>query len=1054
MQPQLILLRDPAGILGREVHQLDTERTLQQQIEAAMPGGGAECELIINAERVDPHTDPRLDEPPRAGDVVVVAHRPAGDPITWIAIVSALLAVASYAAIPKPNETPTATDSPNNRLTGQSNVARAYQAIPDVYGRRRVWPDLIQPSDVRYIGNVKVVTEWLCVSRGAGDITGVKFADTPLDDIRGASWQAFAPGQGFELSPGVVGPSIPAPPVPTPPIGVPAGYPEALTTRLLDVSETFAVPSANGVDLAAPGQDFDAISCGPVTGFFESGGTSTFEFEDGPQFDILRASTLPLTISSAQFSRFVPPFTSVIRNGTLTDIAPSSPGRVNLVFTLNAPVGFGGLGFFCSVVPDGTPQSNSSGEYTLPIADANRIRWNMAFPRGLRGSVSVLVEWWKIDAAGAEIIGTRESLLQAYPRNSFDAQFFTNEVEPAGGAGRYKIKFTRLSALDADGNGAATLEDVFAVRNFPIRDLVAQGVTVIRVETRATTQTTGIRERKFNLVWQRRVRALDADTLSASRNAFRAMAHLWTISGQPLAELDTAAMQAISDQLGEDSPLLRFDGSLDDADMSLEERMQLIANHARCVFWRDGTKWTVTRDQARSVPELQLDYRNLSASGQAVTNESFHLPGSRDGVEVEFVDEATQSRKAYVRLNITSGTPAAGAVANPEKFQLLGCTTVEQATNRAHLEARKLLFQRTSVTETALGDAQQLGPLSLVRYVDPADFAGDDGLQAGEVLAIAGSVLTLSEPPDFKSQASGRIQFTGADGRLLGPAVVCTPVAGLPYRVTLASVPAGLYVADGVTAQLGSRYAFGVGLTAAEMESAGLYTVTEPRPNGDGTWSVAMVNYDQRVYAFDANTPANTIVRGGVAAAAASGRAADIRTAGRLIIGAGVGAATASGRTAGITVGTVTTISGSVGTAAATGRPAELRFGGPINGASFSAYAESSGIGSATAAVRFKAAGAVAQSTDSAGTSFVDYSAWHAGAVTGSWWVRFTEVSAAGGTLTGAGGGWLSMASDRTVSFESFAYASASVTWQIAADAAGADIRATGSITLTALGNV
>ena len=36
-------------------------------------------------------------------------------------------------------------DSPNNKLTAQTNLARAYQAVPDVYGYRRVWPDLPLP---------------------------------------------------------------------------------------------------------------------------------------------------------------------------------------------------------------------------------------------------------------------------------------------------------------------------------------------------------------------------------------------------------------------------------------------------------------------------------------------------------------------------------------------------------------------------------------------------------------------------------------------------------------------------------------------------------------------------------------------------------------------------------------------------------------------------------------------------------------------------------------------------------------------------------------------
>ncbi|MCU0952640.1 MAG: host specificity factor TipJ family phage tail protein, partial [Burkholderiaceae bacterium] len=734
MTPQLIILRDPAGILGREVHALDTDRPLQAQIEQAMLGGGAECELLINAERVDPFTDPRLDEAPRAGDVVVVAHRPAGDPITWIAIISGVLAVAAYAAIPKPGETPTSSDSSNNKLTSQTNVARVYQAIPDVYGRRRVWPDLIQPSSVVYENNVKFVTEWMCVSRGAGDISEVKFAETPIDQIEGASWQAFSPGMGAELPPGFVGPVFGAPDVPPPPIGVPAGYPEALTTRLVEVFEPFQVEDVNGQEMPAQGQAFDGIVAGQARAFSD-GTTASMEFDDGPQWDAVRAASLPLTVTSFQFVRVFPgPSFTEVRSGTITSISTAG-GRVTIGCTLNAALGRA-LPFFVTILPAGTVATQAIGPFRLPIADATRIRWNTTFLRGLKGAVDILAEWWKVTEAGAEIAGTRESTIRRYQDNTLDQRFFTDEVAPAAGAGRYEVRFTRLSAPNAGDADVATLEEVYAVRYYPFRDLIAQGVTVIKVTTRANNQSTGLRERKFNLIWQRRVRELSSNTLGVSRNAFRAMAHLWTISGQSMAELDTAAMQAINTALGEDSPLLRFDGSLDDADMSLEERMQLIANHARCVFWRDGTQWTVSRDQARTTPELQLDYRNLAASGQAVVNESFHLPGSRDGVEVQYVDEATGSKKAYVRLSITSGAPVAGPVANPEKLQLIGCTTEEQALNRAHLEARKLLFQRTSVTETALGDAQQLGPLSLVRWVDPNDFAGDDGLQAGEVLAL------------------------------------------------------------------------------------------------------------------------------------------------------------------------------------------------------------------------------------------------------------------------------------------------------------------------------
>lgn len=836
MTATLIILRDPAGILGREVHALRADEPLQHQIEAAMPGGGAECELLINGERADPFTDKRLDVPPQCGDTVVVAHRPAGlDPLTIAIIAGVLLSVVSFALIPKLPDTPTANDSPNNRLTGQTNVARAYQAIPDVYGRRRVWPDLIQPSYEEYIEGEKVITEWLCVSRGEGRITEMKASDTPLSDIVGSSFQAWVPG--------FVGPPAP---------GVPSGYAEALPTIVGPVYEALRSANVNGQELGTATTAEALVT--PATLFFNNTSQYTLTFTDGAQWDTLKGLAGSGSCRVSFFWSHPAVEYSSWHDFTTTVVSFLVSGA-NVTFTFNTPgYVFGGgepgghTAPVTATIYAAATSSADVGPFTLS-ADADQLWWNVVFLRGLVGTVQIQASWVRVDGAGAAIGGTAGTTTSTYTGNSFDQHAFTTKVTPSAGLGRYRITFRRLTADLGNGADVAKLETLYGVRYFGTKSF--PGVTIIRVTTKATPAATGVRERRFNCVFERAVRELGSDALGYSRNFARAMAHLWTISGQPISELDTAALAAINAQLGETSPLLRFDGSLDDADVSLEERMQLIANHARCVFWRDGQRWTVTRDQARTTPELQLDYRNLAGGADSTVTESFHLPGSRDGVEVEFVDETTGAKKAYARLNITSGAPVVGVVVNPEKIALPGCTSAAQAMNRAQLEARKLLYQRTSITDTALGDAQQLGPGSLVRWVDPNDFAGDDGLQAGEVLGIAGSAVTLSEPPDFKGAASGRIQFTGADGLIVGAPVVCTPVSGQPYQVTLASVPAGLYLAAPPSSQVGSRYAFAVGLTAAEVEAAGLYTVTKPTPNGDGTWSLALVNYDARVYAAD-----------------------------------------------------------------------------------------------------------------------------------------------------------------------------------------------------------
>lgn len=824
----LILLNDPAGVTGVRRLPLDLSISLHANIERHLEAGG-DCELRINGMPVDPMTDPRLDMPPRAGDWVAVARRPAGlDPVSgWVIAAIAVGATAViYSLIPNlPGNESAQKDSPNNRLTGQTNLARAYQAVPDVYGYRRVWPDLIQPSTVEYIDHVKFVTEWMCISRGKGDVTDVRYADTPIGDIEGASFEVFAPAAS------------------------PDSYPERNATTLTDIVEAFDSPDVNGQELAyeaAPPPVYLAYAN------FTAGSGSTFSITtpDGARFQAIKDNVpVSAVVNINQYIASEGGVDDYSWSGAVTiDSFSVSSGQITLVMTAAAPTPIYGAALNEVVINPTLPAGAVTvGSFTLSISDATIIRWNTAFLRGLRGTVNIRAEWWKIDGAGSEVSGTRQTADFSFVADTLDQRFYTREVTPAAGPGRYKIQFQRLNPESGDGDDIAKLEEVYAIRKYPTK--VLPGVTVIRVTTRATEQATGFSDRKFNVRWQRHVRTLTSNTLSASRNFARSMAHVWTIAGKPIGELDTDALAAINTALGEPSALLRFDGSLDDADMSLGERLQLIANHARCSVWRDGTKWTVTREERRSVPEIQLDYRNLDARGESSIGYAAHLPASNDGIELTYVDEADQAKKTYVRLNVSSGAVVDGVSGNPKKISLLGCTTLAQATNRAQLEARRLLYERTTVTDTALGDAGQLGLGALVRWVDPHDFAGDADLQAGEVLAIEGTTIQTSEPLHWQDGTSGRILFTGVDGLPIAAPVLCTPGA-TDTEVILASAPAGLFVAD-ADRQCGSRYAFAAGLTEAEMEAAALFVVRSARPAANGSVSLTMTSYDDRMFDYD-----------------------------------------------------------------------------------------------------------------------------------------------------------------------------------------------------------
>jgi len=115
------------------------------------------------------------------------------------------------------------------------------------------------------------------------------------------------------------------------------------------------------------------------------------------------------------------------------------------------------------------------------------------------------------------------------------------------------------------------------------------------------------------------------------------------------------------------------------------------------------------------------------------------------------------------------------------------------------------------------------------------------------VRGISDLIIQTSEPLDWHGETTGRILFTGADGKHLGPPNVCFPDAA---GVRLLTLPAGLYLAD-AERQLGSRYAFAVGLSSDELEAAGLYVASEIRPAANGTVSIALAQYDARMYGGD-----------------------------------------------------------------------------------------------------------------------------------------------------------------------------------------------------------
>lgn len=265
-----------------------------------------------------------------------------------------------------------------------------------------------------------------------------------------------------------------------------------------------------------------------------------------------------------------------------------------------------------------------------------------------------------------------------------------------------------------------------------------------------------------------------------------------------------------------------------------------LANHVlRCGF----AELTVDRGLIKPVRDARRDTPQYIYSPQEFVDYptlTTRLPAfdEVDGVDAEFVDATTgRTETIKYRLETDEGRRA-------EKITLIGVTNYQRAYRLAARHRRTLAFRRTSFQgETEL---QALNS-SYMSYDCIQDGIPGYG-QSAFVVAVAGDVLTLSEPVDWGADAgrpdAGRvIAFRQMDGRVTDPVWVKQGPA--LEQVILQSDPGIDYHLGGDGRDPTMAYIGTMRMLAHDV----LITRIEPRSNGRVT--IEAVEYDQRVYLDD-----------------------------------------------------------------------------------------------------------------------------------------------------------------------------------------------------------
>lgn len=132
------------------------------------------------------------------GDYQILCH--AGTPLAFgiiAAVISVGVAVYTYMNMPEMNAPQDIAGSPNNSLAQRQNKHRVGERAPDIYGKRKVIPDLISTVYRYYEGSVQVEECLLSIGTGSFAINEdtINEGETPINTIDGASISIYEPGQ-------------------------------------------------------------------------------------------------------------------------------------------------------------------------------------------------------------------------------------------------------------------------------------------------------------------------------------------------------------------------------------------------------------------------------------------------------------------------------------------------------------------------------------------------------------------------------------------------------------------------------------------------------------------------------------------------------------------------------------------------------------------------------------------------------------------------------------------------------------------------------------------
>lgn len=517
---------------------------------------------------------------------------------------------------------------------------------------------------------------------------------------------------------------------------------------------------------------------------------------DYPGFDPFVAQFSIVTVSGSPFTRQViePQYGSFIdENWALVGGEWSSINRF-----INA-----------TVVPPGVAPDGYTQYFKFTNINQTKIQVNISAPQGLYKqalgtptNLSVVVQFTVQQLVAGVGTGTEYTTtltIHSHTPGQSQATGATLVIDLqslCGFVGACQIKAKRLTLHDYEYQGTVVDEVRWATTYVIVPSTKSHfgNKFTMLTDVQLNQKALSSRNRQLNLILSRLLPtwngstwsatlgangALTSGTLNPTKNPVDIIAEITRdrrIGNRPVTDVDIDQINSVITQINTwNTNCGQFSYTFDSDATTYEQHIQIIANAVFSVAYRQNSKLRFAFDGPQPISTGLVTYRSKKPGAMDSLSRNFFEDTAFDGVQMVYPDPDTLKTETFY-------LPLDGSFNKVQKIELPGIRNFTQAWFRANREYQRLFNQRVSIHTEMTMEARAFVPNCRVDIVDNTRFKS----YSGEVLGLAGLVLTLSDDVVFKSGHTHTIVLAQRDGT---PESISCTVGTVANQVILAQAP-------------------------------------------------------------------------------------------------------------------------------------------------------------------------------------------------------------------------------------------------------------------------